>query len=199
MKFGNSTKNHRIVLYVILSVVIILLGNYKVTLAQNEEEVKVVVNKNNEYDLNFDVEIEIVFKNKELYNENVFLSYHIYNEEGKDVQYENIRVPFSIDQNGEAKVKLPVDLSGLSKSVRNKKMIVKYDLVDQNNVYWFSSNTVINFETDVTNVVYNPLLSMYHNIVSEVKNHTVIFITNFFVFIFSFYGILKLKKNHLFI
>ncbi|WP_162145093.1 hypothetical protein [Cellulosilyticum lentocellum] len=87
----------------------------------------------------------ITFNNIELYNENVKFSYHIYDEEGNILVFENERIPFSL-QGNVATISLNIDFDKYEQLKRKNKFVVKLDLVDEQNIYWFGDNAHINFK-----------------------------------------------------
>ena len=94
----------------------------------------------------FSIRIDIFFKEPDLYNKSVKLSYHIYDEKGRIIQYENERVSFELSQS-KAYVDVNINLRELRKNTKLDKCFIRFDLVDEQNIYWFSDNVAIDFET----------------------------------------------------
>lgn len=199
MKLEKRKKIFRVFSCLFIFIGLYIYSEYKFVCAKQNQEVLIIVDETKAYDYKYTANIQILFSNKKLYNENVFLSYHVYNKDGADIQYENNRVPFTIDESGKAKVELSVNLSTLSKSNKNGELIIKYDLVDEKNVYWFSNNFEISFITDITSVEYKPLINIYNKLCVEIKEHYIIFAVNVIISVFSITYILKLKKSQLFV
>lgn len=91
----------------------------------------------NDNDLTINVEVR--FGSPELYNEGVKLSYKVYNSDMVDIAGENERYPLNYDgEKATAQVKLHLsDISGVPK---NEKKIIRFDLVDETNLYWFGNS-----------------------------------------------------------
>lgn len=199
MNLGKRKKIFLVFSCLFIFIGLYIYGEYKFVSAKQNQEILITVDETNAYDFKYTANIQILFSNIELYNENVFLSYHVYNKDGVDIKYENNRVPFTIDKSGKAKVELTVDLSTLRNNNKNEKLIIKYDLVDEKNVFWFSNKTKINFITDITSVEYKPLINIYNKLCSELRGHYIIFVVNVLFFVISICYILKLKKSQLFV
>lgn len=75
----------------------------------------------------------------ELYNENVKLSYHIEDVNGNMLVFENERISVSGMQLP-AEVPIRIDLNGLFAETGISQAVVCFDLVDEENIYWFGSN-----------------------------------------------------------
>jgi hypothetical protein len=85
-------------------------------------------------------DVEVVFNNQSLYNKDVFLSYHIYDSTGKAIQFENIRHIIFLDNAGRFSQKIPINIKGI---INERECIIRFDLVDQKNKFWFLSNSRI--------------------------------------------------------
>lgn len=165
---------------------------------ENKDEVVLITDMRKSYSLNYKTYIDVIFLKEELYNSNVYLSYHVYDDEGNIIQSENPRVPIKINKDGKARVQVEVDITNLDKSLKKSKLIVKYDLVDEKNAYWFSDTLKDTFSTDFTEVEDNSLLNAYTTIRNEIKDHYVIFIINVLVLLCAVRGLIKLRKSQLF-
>ncbi len=75
------------------------------------------------------------FNDLSYYNDSIKLSYHICDPEGNDIQYENERYSVVLDENNEAIIPLEIDLS----SFQFDNIVVKLDIVDEKNNYWFGT------------------------------------------------------------
>lgn len=80
-----------------------------------------------------------VYVADELYNENVKLSYHIEDANGNMLVFENERISISGMQLP-AEVPVRIDLNGLFAETGISRAVVCFDLVDEENVYWFADN-----------------------------------------------------------
>lgn len=92
------------------------------------------------------VDVTVSFADASLYNEQVYLSYHIVDETGEMLAFENQRLPLSLDKDNSALVTVSVNDSTVPETPNGTAAKVQFDLVDQQNVYWFSLNNTISFQ-----------------------------------------------------
>lgn len=174
------------------------VGAYKST----DITIKLLSDKN-VFSSKFETELEIDFLNKDLYNKNVYASYHIYDKNGNEILFEGLRLPILIDSSYKAKVKFIFDLekavnidsSQIIDVKNNKYLRIKFDIVDQENLYWYSKNKDINFST--CEVVYeNSFIKKFNYInLNAFRTHPFIFILNILIFIISICFIIRIRKN----
>lgn len=77
-----------------------------------------------------------------LHHENVLLSWHIYTSDGNLLIFENTRYHFTLD-NGDADIPVEICLP----SEQPQPMLIYFDLVDEQNAFWFSENKLIELKT----------------------------------------------------
>lgn len=94
----------------------------------------------------FFVDVTVSFNDVALYNEQVYLSYHIVDGSGEILVYENQRLPLSLDETGSAWTTVCIDAATVPAAADGTKIWIQFDLVDEQNVYWFSGNTAIDFQ-----------------------------------------------------
>ena len=79
-----------------------------------------------------------VFVADELYNESIKLSYHIKDRDGNMLAFENERISLK-DMNFPAEIPVRIDLNELFEKT-DGGLVVAFDLVDEENIYWFADN-----------------------------------------------------------
>ena len=94
--------------------------------------------------------VTVTFNNMNLYNENVKFSYHIQDENGNDILFENERTPLVLEGN-KAVIPFNFDKKAVEAVQGLKEFKIVFDLVDEQNVYWFSANTNLDFVIFKTN------------------------------------------------
>ena len=152
---------------------------------EGNPDVKIFVLSDKEaYEEEFAAEVQVVFYNQNLYNDGVFLSYHVLqkNEDGTAdiLEFENQRIKLFLDESsGTATVTLQVVLEKLE----DKNSYVEFDLVDENNLFWFSYNESINLETDTIEVFDRPVYKHIVRLGQAISNGTGVFALNLIVFI----------------
>lgn len=152
-----------------------------------------LLDKQNINESYIEASVEVCFYNMDYYNDQVYLSYHIFDELGKNYIYENERIKINLDENGKAKIDLNINLTEANNNSRNKNKIIEFDVVDEENIYWFSTNNEIKFQTDNLNTK----ISMAEKLIKEIQSGTLIFVINVIVFILCFitWGIISRKAK----
>ena len=94
-------------------------------------------------DVGFAVDVTVTFEDMSLYNEQVYLSYHIMDEKGEEILFENQRIPINLEA---PYVTMYVDCADLEELAGRKTAVIQFDLIDEGNAYWFSTNGNISFQ-----------------------------------------------------
>lgn len=85
------------------------------------------------------IDVTVTFKEDSLYNEGVYLSYHILDQNGELLQFENTRYPLTV-QGGRAEQTILISSADIPEEAYGEAMVFQLDLVDTQNVFWFSEN-----------------------------------------------------------
>ena len=85
------------------------------------------------------IDVTVTFKEDSLYNEGVYLSYHILDQNGELLQFENTRYPLTV-QGGRAEQTILISSADIPTGENGEAMVIQLDLVDTRNVFWFSEN-----------------------------------------------------------
>lgn len=88
------------------------------------------------------VTVTVRFEDKSLYSNNVFLSFHTYDASGNLIEFENQRVAVALDDNNEMSYTFEISMKAYPEKT---DVVVRFDLVDQGNVFWFSTNPEVRF------------------------------------------------------
>lgn len=80
-----------------------------------------------------------IFVADDVYNENVKLSYHIKDAEGNMLAFENERISLK-GMGFPSEVYVKIDLNDFFAKTNGGSLTVLFDLVDEENIYWFSDN-----------------------------------------------------------
>ncbi|MGG4144507.1 hypothetical protein ABEW34_15385 [Paenibacillus algorifonticola] len=174
---------------------------FNLAVAANEldSDVKIIVNSQKEnYSKKMNVNLTVVFNNKELYSDKVFVAYHLYDNNNKEILWEGKRYPLSINDDGVGKLTFDIDLALKSTLANVDYAKVDFDLVDEENAYWFSTYSNITLATD--HIIYqnDRLKEMLFTLSSSIKSHPVIFSINILFFLLFIYGFYKIRKHELF-
>lgn len=125
------------------------------------------------------VPVGVRFYNLDYYNNQVYLSYHIDDMEGNAVKNENERIKIDLDSEGYYRSNLKIDLTDIWSLMESNNLYIKLDIVDEKNVYWFSTNADMSFEACEINVEK----SVVQSLLGEIQGNKVIFGINAVVFI----------------
>lgn len=128
---------------------VLFLCNFCLVFA--EEQATITIKKADYTAAGMDFEVEVDFKDINLYNESVFLSYHILDEQGNTLRFENERFPVVLSGEKTEPLEIHVDIASLPEMADRETARIQFDLVDSKNVYWFSDEGLLNGEnTTVT-------------------------------------------------
>ena len=83
-------------------------------------------------------EVRITTTDIGLFHDGVRLSWHIFDQNGSDLVYENKRIPVTMESDGAAVVPVEIDLAALG--LAPQEIFIRFDLVDEENLFWFSAN-----------------------------------------------------------
>lgn len=76
-----------------------------------------------------------------LFHDQVKLSWHVYDEAGNPLVYENQRIPFTLGADNKASVPVEIDLSKLG--LTPQTVTIQFDLVDEENLFWFADSPAV--------------------------------------------------------
>lgn len=108
-----------------------------------------IINSEPEYTaIGIETTVTVSFYDKSLYNEHVYLSYHILGTDGTMLVFENQRLPLELDDDGTAEVVMAINCAWLPELDGLETAKIQFDLVDQQNLYWFSYSPNLSFATD---------------------------------------------------
>lgn len=164
----------------------------------NDVNIDVISNKD-QFLKQFDVTLKIQFSKTMLFNNEVFLAYHVYDSKNNEILWEGKRHSIVVNENGKSEISLKIDLQSELKLIDVTKTVIKFDLVDEKNNYWFSTNPEINLLTDEITYTKNTFKEMIEVVVGTVNKSPIIFYINVIFFIVFLLMFLKIKKSQLFI
>ncbi|KAA8996585.1 hypothetical protein F4V43_18480 [Paenibacillus spiritus] len=147
----------------------------------------------------FTADIIIQTTDLDLFNDKVFLSYHVYDAKDKEILWEGSRIPLTLNNAGYAKLTLDLDLKLVLPSDSLQYAKLKFDFVDEKNVYWFSQNSNIDLTTDTIIVDQSVFNKFIGTIVYAFLDTPVIFALNLIFLVSTIYLVFRLKKSELFL
>lgn len=150
------------------------------------------------YSVQFNVDLKIQFINKELYNEKIYLAYHLYDRNNNELLWEGQRFPIRLNDNGVGEVNINADLSTGLKPLKAEYALIKFDLVDEKNTYWFSTNPEVKMMTD--DIVYTDdyMKKFISSLISPVAENPFTFGVNIIFFLLCIFLFYKINKSQLF-
>lgn len=166
---------------------------------EGNPDVKIFVLSEKEvYEKEFAAEVQVVFYNQNFYNDKVFLSYHVLQEKEDGttevLQFENQRITLVLDESGTASVTLQVALE----KQKEKGIYIEFDLVDENNAFWFSYEEAIDLETDTIEVFDRPAYKHIVRLGQAIRNEIGIFTINLIVFVGVIFVYAYVRKKKVF-
>lgn len=177
----------------IILVMLVISSFSDIRASEKSNEIEISVLSNQEYyQSNMEVQVQVKFNNHDKYNDQVYLSYHIYDHEEKELVWEGERLPIQVDEDFIGKVDLNIDLTKYVDIDKNELVYVKFDLVDEKNIYWLSDNKEEDSQLPIIRYEKNKLKEYLSIYISAVTEHTIIFILNFATFIMAIYFIYRI-------
>lgn len=140
------------------------------------------------------INVDVVFGGNKLYNEHIYLSYHVKNVQGDVLQYENSRYPIALYEDNTATVSVDINVNDIE--VENGVLLLEFDIVDEENLFWFSDREDINFQTSVVRCETKGINRMINSLKQEIGNKPVAFLCNaivFIAFVVEIFLIIKIK------
>lgn len=184
----------------IILVMLVISSFSDIRASEKSNEIEISVLSNQEYyQPNMEVQVQVKFNNHDKYNDQVYLSYHIYDHEEKELVWEGERLPIQLNEDFTAKVNLDIDLTKYVDINKNKVVYVKFDLVDQKNVYWLSDNEEEDSQLPIIKYEKNEFKEYLEIYISAVTENTIIFILNSATFIVTIYFVYRIsikQKRH---
>jgi len=174
----------------ILGIFIILNLSFLVQ-AESDNEISILSNTQTIYERQTELSVDLFFSDLSYYNDQCYLSYHVWDADHNMLQYENARIPIKLDKNGEGNIAVQVNLSGL----KGKCFYITFDIVDEKNQFWFSDNSNIEMNSVEVECVLNGIKRIVVLVNNEVKSSPIIFGINFLCFVVSFFMLYKIKKS----
>ena len=177
----------------IILVMLVISSFSDIRASEKSNEIEISVLSNQEYyQPNMEVEVQVKFNNHDKYNDQVYLSYHIYDNEEKELVWEGERLPIQLNEGFIGKVDLNIDLTKYVDIDKNEVVYVKFDLVDEKHVYWLSDIKEEDSQLPIIKYEKNKFKGYLNIYKSAVTEHTIIFILNFATFIAAIYFIYRI-------
>ena len=185
-------------LIIIIFAVGILSATRMFVSAGSESDVSIIVNSDQEqYTKQLDVDVTVKFNKQELYNDQVYLSYHVYDSEHNEILWEGQRFPLSVDNLGKGRLQTVINLKTGVVPLDDKQLVVEFDLVDEMNLYWFSSTPHISLSSDQITYVDSFLSKFRGTLVTSIDRHPVIFSINAIILMLFVCVLFVVKRKRL--
>lgn len=141
-----------------------------------------------------DLEVSVSFVDTSIYNQQLYLSFHILDSDGEMLQYENARYLISLDGNGETTIPIQIDLSAYAEG--RDELEVELDVVDEENLYWFLDRDSVQVESVKIRCLLSGWERLRARLKSEIMDSPVIFCANVFVFLIFCVTLLKIRRKN---
>lgn len=123
-------------------VLLLLLPVSGSAVSEDTAQVSVLVDEISYSITHVTVTVTVKFEDESLYNRNVYLSFHSYDVNDELMEFENQRIPVTLDKNNEMRYAFVISMNTYPE---NTDVSLQFDLVDQGNVFWFSTNPAVRF------------------------------------------------------
>lgn len=176
----------------------IFIFNGTYVLAQEKSDVELTFDSSKQFSNPFNIDVGIIFNDPSLYNQYVFLSYHVYDIQDQELIWEGKRTVIKMKTKEEGYSNIDVDLSSIPGFEKMKSLKIKFDLVDEQNVYWFSKNSKISFSSKELIYEKSTVGNLVKTLNNAYKEHVFISILNIVVFLLTCIGCFYVKKKNIF-
>lgn len=137
------------------------------------------------------IEVNIEYSDISLYNNLCYLSYHILDENGNSIEYENTRELIELDETGKGVVILNISIADSD----IKECIIELDIVDEKNQYWYLDNENILVKSTEIKCKFYGIDRIIDLLLIEIEDSPLIFAVNVLVFIIFLTILYKWRKK----
>lgn len=141
------------------------------------------------------LQVDVEFLDERLINKNLKLSYHIYNKRGELLLFEGERIALNAFNNNKVQnIPVVINLDSINEISEKTEVEIIFDIVDENNLYWFSLNPNIKLST--AEIEYDNALSRRaKKVANEIIQHPIYLVINLFIYVAIVYGIIYYRKT----
>ncbi|MGN0247476.1 MAG: hypothetical protein ACI4DK_16115 [Lachnospiraceae bacterium] len=160
--------------------------------AESKADVLITVDQDTIYS-DANINVNIIFNDVSFYNENLYLGYHVYDEKDERILYESPRYLITIDEQGVCNQNVAMSIGDLKKQYSELKY--EFDIVDENQMYWFSTNDDIQMETQQVRCMLKGWERFISRLKIEIESSPVILCINIIFVLLFFVACLVIRKN----
>ena len=187
--------NKRIFKIFLISVVLLWMGYFSIMPAcafEAAPDVSIQLSEGARIDNSeIDASVQVKFNDMSFYNDQVYLSYHIFDDIGETVINENERIKIDLDSQERQQFELAIDLTEAKTLAGDDRLVVVFDIIDEKNVYWFSADDSLNFDS----ISIATHRTVGQKLLAEMGDSKVIFGINAIVFVVSVIAAVSLYKK----
>ena len=178
----------------IFLIILVLLPS--MILAQdNKKQVEIfILSEKNIYAKQANVRLYVKSNKENLLNQDCFISYHIYDEEKNELLWEGERIPLITDNSKECYVDLTINLNQYKEILKKEKLYIKFDIVDQKEAYWMSSNPEITLVGETITYEHNEIKRILNNYKDVIRKQPITLCANLLVAV-GIVGLIIRKKK----
>ena len=143
----------------------------------------------------FSVPLTIDFQDENLYHEQVYLSYHLYDGEGNEIRFECDRLPIPAPEGTLSHMTVAINLGKYEETAQQQMVKVQFDIVDERNAFWYANTGALSLNADTITFENSLLKRMYLVPLQAIQKHPVIFAVNIAVLIGFVYFIFAARKK----
>lgn len=140
------------------------------------------------------ISISVSFLNTELYNDHTYLAYHVKDEQGNTLRYETSRFHVALDENNMAILAVNINVSDIE--TEKGILLLEFDLVDEENSFWYSDRAEIGFQTCVVRCETKGFDRVIKYIKQQVGERPYAVCCNLIIFIFFWVTVCIVKRKN---
>lgn len=105
-------------------------------------------------DTGFSVDLDVRFNNLQLYHDQVLISYHVVDDNGGTLLFENEKLALNPAADGTDKIRFYIDCQTILDQIGpvDGGMFIQFDLGDYRDSFWYSSNDAVKLQTKTVRV-----------------------------------------------
>lgn len=105
-------------------------------------------------DTGFSVDLDVRFNNLQLYHDQVLISYHVVDDNGGTLLFENEKLALNPAADGTDKIRFYIDCQTILDQIGpvDGGMFIQFDLGDYRDAFWYSSNDAVKLQTKTVRV-----------------------------------------------
>lgn len=188
-------KKYLLIFFILIFLNAIGLSVFAGTTNISPDVIIAVINKEEQYSERFNLVVQAKFNNTKLYNDNVYMSYHVLDNKDNLLFFEGQRLALVPISNDLYYSDFSIDLSAIKELDGLQNAKINFDLIDEKNVYWFSKNNEVDMHTDIVVYRKDAFKAFYTSLFKAVKTSPSVFLVNVIFLVLFIKIVILIRKR----